>query len=223
MFRLKEHFMKRFFTILFSLAALVLVCVFVSCNADSSEGGGLSAPQNVTAEATSSASIKLSWNSVSGATEYQVYYSEDSSISYASLLDNTTSTSTTATGLKENTTYYFWVKAANSTTTSDYSSSAYATTEFLAPTGLTATAASSSSIKLSWNSVSGATGYQVYYMESSYFISISYASLLGNTTSTSITVPGLKANTTYYFWVKATNSTTTSDYSSSAYAKTKAY
>lgn len=35
MFRLKEHFMKRFFTILFSLAALVLVCVFVSCNADS--------------------------------------------------------------------------------------------------------------------------------------------------------------------------------------------
>ena len=133
MFRLKEHFMKRFFTILFSLAALVSVCVFVSCNADSSEGGDnnsvLSAPQNVTAEATSSTSIKVSWNPVSNATGYKVYYSEYSSLSSASLLCTTTSTSTTATGLKANTTYYFWVKAANSTTTSDYSSYAYATTK----------------------------------------------------------------------------------------------
>ncbi|MBD5407725.1 MAG: fibronectin type III domain-containing protein [Treponema sp.] len=215
--------MKRFFTILFSLAALVSVCVFVSCNADSSEGGGLSAPQNVTAEATSSASIKVSWNPVSNATGYEVYYSEYSSISYASLLDNTTSTSTTATGLKANTKYYFWVKAANSTTTSDYSSYAYATTKFLAPTGLTATAASLSSIKLSWNSVSGATEYQVYYSEDS---SISNASLLCTTTPTSTststftTAIGLKENTTYYFWVKAANSTTTSDYSSYAYATT---
>ena len=208
--------MKRFFTILFSLAALVSVCVFVSCNADSSEGGGLSAPQNVTAEATSSASIKVSWNPVSNATGYEVYYSEYSSISYASLLDNTTSTSTTATGLKANTKYYFWVKAANSTTTSDYSSYAYATT-ICSPTGLIATAASSSSIKLSWNSVSSATTYYVYKSESS---SSSTASVVSAVTSTSTTVTGLKANTKYYFWVKAATNTTISDYSSYDYATT---
>lgn len=235
--------MKRFFAILFSVTALVSATIFMSCSSDDSSSGGynysvLTAPQNVTTEAINSSSIQVSWNSVNGATGYQVYYSEYSSSSYASLLSTTTSTSTTATGLKPNTKYYFWVKAIKDTTMSDYSSYAYTTTKVAsssisnsesessgtastklsAPTGVTATTASSSSIKLSWNSVSGATGYKVYYSEYSYSSS---ASFFDSTTSTSTTVTGLKANTKYYFWVKASNDTTISDYSSYDYATTK--
>lgn len=198
----------------------------------------LSAPIGLTAIATSSSSVRLSWYSVSGATRYWVYYSEYPYSSSSFFFDGTTSTFTTVTGLKANTKYYFWVEATNGTTTSDYSSYDYTTTwatssggsssgsgssgttttKLSAPTGLTATATSSSSIKLSWNSVSGATEYQIYCSEYSY---TSSASLLGSRTLTSITITGLEANTKYYFWVKATNGTTTSDYSSYDYATTK--
>ncbi|MDE5613817.1 MAG: fibronectin type III domain-containing protein [Treponemataceae bacterium] len=216
-----------------------------SSNENDSESGSsgtttttLSAPTGVVAIAASSSSVKLSWNFVSGATKYKVYNATYSSSTYASFACSTTSTSTTVTGLKANTKYYFWIKADNGTTTSDYSlsdsattwatsssgsssgsgSSGTTTTKLSAPTGLTATAASSSSIKLSWNSVSGATEYQIYCSEYSY---TSSASLLGSRTLTSITITGLEANTKYYFWVKATNGTTTSDYSSYDYATTK--
>lgn len=86
-----------------------------------------------------------------------------------------------------------------------------------APSGVTAIAASSSSVEVSWNPVSDAVGYYVYASEDS---SPSAASLVSTTSSTSTTVTDLKADTKYYFWVKAYNSTTTSDYSSYDYAMT---
>ena len=89
------------------------------------------------------------------------------------------------------------------------------TTALSAPGGLTATAASSSSIEVSWNPVSGSVGYYVYASE---YSSSSTASLVSTTSSTSTTVTDLKAGTKYYFWVKAYKGTATSDYSSYAYA-----
>ena len=70
-----------------------------------------------------------------------------------------------------------------------------------APTGLTATAISSTDIFLTWNAVNGATGYAVY-------VSLSASSgynKLGNVTSTSVTAPGGNSSTTYYFQVSAFN------------------
>ena len=92
--------MKRFFTILFSVVALLSAIIFVSCSNDDSSSGGddyyiggvngndgedndwgdydnyyvPSAPQNVTAKGASSSSIKVSWDAVDGADSYVVYY-----------------------------------------------------------------------------------------------------------------------------------------------------
>jgi len=85
-----------------------------------------------------------------------------------------------------------------------------------APTGVTATVASSTSITISWSSVTGATGYKVYRSASS---SGAY-SQVGTPTSASYTDTGLAANTTYYYKVAATNSAGESSQSSSVSATT---
>ncbi|MDE5797886.1 MAG: fibronectin type III domain-containing protein, partial [Treponemataceae bacterium] len=205
-----------------------------------------STPQNVTTKATGSSSIEVSWDAVDDADSYVVYYRQSLGVDNDTFQRNgteitkiTTNTSVSITGL-EYKIYLFWVTAKNSAgesldsifgfdsptspagsggSSSESGNSGTTTTTLSAPTGLTATAASSSSIKLSWNSVSDAITYYVYKSEDS---SSSTASVISSTTSTSTTATGLKANTKYYFWVKAVNDTTMSDYSSYAYATTKA-
>ncbi|MCX5258281.1 glycoside hydrolase family 18 protein [Streptomyces canus] len=65
-----------------------------------------------------------------------------------------------------------------------------------APAGLAVTGASSSSVSLSWNAVSGATGYHVYRN----------GTKITAVTGTSATVTGLAASTSYSFQVTAVNS-----------------
>ncbi|MEU7059994.1 glycoside hydrolase family 18 protein [Streptomyces sp. NPDC046197] len=64
-----------------------------------------------------------------------------------------------------------------------------------APGGLTVTGTASSSVSLSWNAVSGATGYNVYRN----------GTKVTTVTGTSATVTGLSASTSYSFEVTATN------------------
>jgi len=175
----------------------------------------LSAPSNVTATAASSSSIDVNWSSVTGATGYAIYRSTSASGTY-SYVTNTSSTSYTNTGLSANTTYYYKVSTYNSTGESTQSSYAYATTMPGTPSSVTATAASSSSITISWSSVTGATGYKIYRSTS---YSGTYDSV-GTTTSTSFTNTGLLSNTTYYYKVSAYNSSGASSQSSYAYATT---
>lgn len=197
-----------------------------------------SAPENVTATASGSSSITVSWDAVDGADRYVVYYRSHTGSYENYERDGTekkvsaTNTSVLIEQLAYNC-YLFWVTAGNSAgesheslwtyavpnSTSGGSSSGSGDSGTLsAPTGLYATAESSSSIRLTWNSVSGATKYYVYKSQyASFATSDSYS-----TTSTFMTVTGLKANTKYYFRVQAANSTTTSGYSASDYATTEA-
>ncbi|KGK91517.1 cell wall-binding protein [Desulfosporosinus sp. HMP52] len=85
-----------------------------------------------------------------------------------------------------------------------------------APTGLKATAVSSSQINLTWDSVSDATSYYVYGSTSS---SGTY-SQIATVSTTSYTNTGLWADTTYYYKVRAVNSTGSSPDSAIDYAKT---
>ncbi|WP_369248889.1 chitinase [Streptomyces sp. R41] len=64
------------------------------------------------------------------------------------------------------------------------------------PAGLAVSSTTSSSVSLSWNTVSGATGYNVYQG----------GTKVQSVTGTSATVSGLAASTSYSFQVTATNS-----------------
>jgi hypothetical protein len=89
-------------------------------------------------------------------------------------------------------------------TTLAYSAVQLATTAPAAPTGVSATATSSSAVTVSWTAPSGATSYKVYRATSASgpFTTPIASGIAG----TSFGDTGLTANTTYYYNVKATNS-----------------
>ncbi|WP_224370740.1 carbohydrate-binding module family 20 domain-containing protein [Hyalangium versicolor] len=86
------------------------------------------------------------------------------------------------------------------------------------PTGVTATAVSSSSISVSWAASSGATSYTVSQSTSS----TGTFTNVGTSSTTSFTQTGLAASTTYYYKVTASNSAGTSASSAVASATTSA-
>jgi len=174
-------------------------------------GSAPSTPAGLSKSTANSTSISLSWYSVSGATSYRVYRSSTSGGTF-SLVGSPSTASYTNTDLTANTTYYYKVAAYNSYGTSSQSSYLQATTAPAAPTGLTKTAATSNSISLSWNTVTGATGYYIYRSTSSTGpFTTPVGTLTTNTTSYTDTSP--TANTTYYYKVAANNTNGTGDQS----------
>lgn len=177
----------------------------------------LSAPTGLKASYISSNSeIKVTWNSVSGADCYEFYWGTSNNPNKAKKGNDKTGTEAYLINIEEGDSFYFWVKAKKSDVTSDFSKSVYCsvpTSTINPPTGVTATSTSESTITVSWNAVSGATKYDVYYSTSPYSSSALH---IGDTESLSMGIKNVSANTTYYFWVKATDGNKTSDFSSGA-------
>ena len=165
------------------------------------------APTNLTASATSPSAVNLSWtaSSTSGVT-YTLYEGTTSGVTNTVLASGITGTSYAASGLNASTTYYFTVKAVSTSAgASSASTQASATTKAApapnAPSGLSAMAASSSQINLTWSasSTSGVT-YNVYAGTTAGATTSTVAS---GVSGTSYSVTGLAAASTYYFTVKA--------------------
>ena len=96
-----------------------------------------------------------------------------------------------------------------------------------APAGLTATAASSSSVNLSWNAVTppsncSISSYAVYRSTTSGFVPSSSNRVASVTSGATFSDTGLAASTTYYYVVEALDSDGTSAASPQASATTKA-
>ncbi len=147
-------------------------------------------------------SIKISWPAVSGATGYVVYRYYPSTQAYKKI-KTTTAASYTDTSLTTGTTYQYRVKAYRTVNKisvfSATSALASAYPKPATPGSFTAARASSSSIKLSWKAVTGATGYEVYRAT----FSTGTYSLVKTTSSLSYTNTGLTKNKTYYYKVRA--------------------
>jgi hypothetical protein len=169
------------------------------------------------ADASTDVSINpvLSWSSVANATGYNLQYSIDNTFTTYTTI-TTTGTSATLTGLSYLTTYYWKVQATKNENTSSFSDSRSFTTieeplpapELISPTNGAQNVSSSPTV--SWNSVSGATSYDLDYSTSSTFSS---KTSLTDITVTSKSISGLSRKTTYYWRVLAKNSEKTSAWS----------
>jgi subtilisin family serine protease len=124
-------------------------------------------------------------------------------------------------GLTEATTYYYRMTAYNAQGDSMYSSEVNATTLPAAPSGLSATAASSSMIDLAWTDNSGGeTGYKIMRKIGAGGTYSQVGTVGANVTSYSNT--GLSGSKTYYYHVMAYNVTGDSAQSNEANATTPA-
>jgi len=208
---------------------------FGSCSAVPAAPGGL------TATASSSSAIGLSWPAVTPPanctiSSYNVYGSTTTGFtpSSSNLISNTTGTSYSNTGLAASTTYYYVVEAVDGEGSSAASTQASAKTSAAscsavpsAPTGLAATASSSTAIGLSWTTVTrpancSISAYNVYGSKTSGFTPSSGTLLSNSVTGTTYSNTGLTASTTYYYLVEAVDADGSSTASNQATATTEA-
>lgn len=150
------------------------------------------------------AQVALAWNATSGATGYNIKSSTTSGGPY-SIVAKVAGTNYTHTGLINGTTYYYVVTATNLAGESANSTQASAMPVIpipSAPTGLAATA-TTTQVNLSWNSGSGATGYNVKRSTTNG----GPYTVVGNTAVTTYADTAVINGLTYYYVASATNST----------------
>ena len=149
------------------------------------------------ASSVKTSSVKLSWSKTKSATSYKIYRSTNKKA--WTLIKTTKSTSYTVSKLTAGKKYYFRIRAYKSKTKSPYSKIVTVTPKPTKVTGVTAKSKTCKQIRLSWNKVSGATGYSVYMYSSS----SKKWKRITTTQSTSYTAKGLSVGTSYKFRVKA--------------------
>ncbi len=167
-------------------------------------------PTGLAASGVTSTSATLNWGAVTGAT-YDVQYRLVGSSTWTVV--STSAASTALSGLSASTQYEAQVRSKCTSTTSAYSASVTFTTSAgcvaTVPTGLAASAITSSGAALNWSAVTGTT-YDVQYR------------IIGGSTWTTVaassnttTLSGLTASTQYEAQVRSKCTSTTSAYSSS--------
>jgi Zn-dependent metalloprotease/uncharacterized protein YjdB/fibronectin type 3 domain-containing protein len=147
-------------------------------------------------------SIKLTWSAAGGASGYEVYRSTSSTGAYT-YIASAISTSYINTGLTTNTTYYYKIRSYNTAGTSklygSFSSAVSAKPIPSVPTSVKATSSSYNSINISWITVSGASGYEVYRATSS----TGPYSKISTTSALSFKNTSLTTGKAYYYEVRS--------------------
>jgi hypothetical protein len=200
----------------------VLIMVISGCGGGNKSSDTASDPATVIPAAPGTITVAVadsqlaaSWEAVAGATLYKVYYSSKEDSTFAEEYAAVTVTSCVISGLANGTTYYIWVKAQNAAGTSDFSAMASGipvapVTKPYPPYAITLTPAATS-IDASWEAVTGATSYEVWYGTSN---NAGAAHKYGEDVIDSVCIiSGLAEGTTYYVWLKSKNSAGTSDFS----------
>lgn len=214
---------KRNFKILTMVLTLCLMLSIFSISV--SAASTLSTPKaKITAYTTPA--LKVSWDAVTNANMYYVYRSKGNETKMT-VVAKTSKLYYKDTDIVKNVVYSYKIKALNIKGGKTKGTSALSTAvkkavvDVSIPTNVKAKTVSNSQIKLSWNKVSGADKYNLYYSTK---INGTYTSI-GYTKNTNYTFSKLTSSTTYYFKVKASKTLDgknyTSKYSSIASAKTQ--
>ena len=160
------------------------------------------APATISAASTDTTAT-VTWSPVTGAAGYIVRFNNTEIHCAAS------TTSYTVTGLKAKTSYSYQVCSKSTDGSGIFSTLRTIKTQALGvPTGITHQS-TENSVTISWNQVSGATGYNVYFNNLTY-----------NPNTTSITITGLSANRSYTYQVRAKDAAEAGTYSAALTVKT---
>ena len=187
----------------------------------------LGTPTLDTVTATHHNEISVAWTAVADVNGYMIQYATNSTFTTGvgtKTITNGSTDSTTISDLSANTTYYVRIMAigAGNSWVADYSTSksAKTKTKLTTPTLGTVSGTHHNEISVAWNSVSNASGYKVEWSINENFDNIAGAK---NVASTSTTISGLNATTTYYVRIMATGTGNycDSDYSDYESATTK--
>jgi fibronectin type 3 domain-containing protein len=161
-----------------------------------------SVPTLVKAVSSSYNSINISWNAATGATGYEIYRATSSAGTYT-LIATPSAISYNNIGLITDNTYYYKVRAYRLVGTvkvySDFSTIISAKPVLSVSAISVAARTSSTSIKLTWSGVTGASGYEVYRSTSS----TGTYSLVKSTNTLNFINTGLKTGATYYYKVRS--------------------
>jgi len=178
------------------------------------------APTGMTAsEGTYTDKVAVSWSASIGADGYTIWRNTSDDSGVATSIGSVSGTAFDDTGTAPNATNYYWVKATNTVGSSGFSSSAAGwrgvspVTYLDPPSNVSASDGTyTDKVAVTWNTVSGASGYQVWRAaanNSAAAINLGNAPLPSYDDSSSAVRPA----TMFYYWVKAFNSATTSEFS----------
>ena len=172
------------------------------------------APASLTATASSSTQIALSWSAATdsvGVTGYRIERCSGTNCTSFAQVATATGTSYSNTGLTASTTYRYRVRAVDAAGNAGaYSPIATAatpaaadTTPPTAPASLTATASSSTQIALSWSAATDSVGVTGYRIERCSGTNCTSFAQIATATGTTHSDTGLTASTTYRYRVRA--------------------
>jgi trimeric autotransporter adhesin len=164
----------------------------------------------------------LNWTALSGANNYDVDYKLSSATAWTNAATATTATNVALSALTQGATYDYRVRANCTGATGAYTQAQFATTSpatCAAPSGLNASSITAAGATLNWAAVSAALSYDVDYKLAT---ATAWTNAATATTTTSRTITGLSASTTYDFRVRTNCSGLSSGYTQAQFATTAA-
>ncbi|MCB0163722.1 MAG: hypothetical protein KDI79_05820 [Anaerolineae bacterium] len=175
-----------------------------------------SPPANVQAsDSTFTDKVRVTWSSVTNATSYEVWRNTtDNSGTASQIAASVSGTSYDDTSAVAGQIYYYWVKAKNSYGSSAFSASDSGTVKPVqnppaVPTNVQASDKTfTDKIRVTWNTVVGATSYQVYRAGSE----TGTKTNLGTTTSPTYNDTTASLGFIYYYFIKACDGDLCSDF-----------
>lgn len=185
-----------------------LTSAVAGTTAPATTGGTLPAtPTGLSVGSATASSLTVTWNAVSSATSYQLFRAASAGGPFTDQIYSNSSVGFVDSGLSVSTTYYYEVRATGTAGSSALSSAASGSTTEAppsTPTGLSVgRSATASSLLITWNTVSGATSYQLFRAASA---SGPFTVQIGSVPTSYFVDTGLSASTSYSYEVRATNS-----------------